>query len=64
MKVSEYYRSDAKMGKERRMAAKDKAEVLQLNKKVYSLEKKLDTTMAEKPVDNTVLEKLVDERLR
>jgi phage terminase Nu1 subunit (DNA packaging protein) len=50
MNVSEYYGSDAKMRKERRLT-KDKAEVQELKKKVESLEKIVDPTEMSKLVD-------------
>jgi hypothetical protein len=57
MKVSEYYGSDAKTRKERRLT-KDKAEVQELKKKVESLEKIVDPTEMSKLVDEKLHEKL------
>jgi hypothetical protein len=57
MKVSEYYRLDAKTRKERR-STKDKAEVQELKKKVESLEKIVDPTEMSKLVDEKLHEKL------
>jgi phage terminase Nu1 subunit (DNA packaging protein) len=57
MKVSEYYGSDAKSRKERRLT-KDKAEVQELKKKVESLEKIVDPTKMSKLVDEKLQEKL------
>ncbi|KAK1611783.1 hypothetical protein QYE76_035456 [Lolium multiflorum] len=57
MKLSEYYRSDAKTRKERRTTAKDKAQVQELKKKVESLEKMVAKKLAE-------MSKLLDEKTR
>ena len=60
MKFIEYYSTDPEKKKERRKPAKDKAEVLELRKKLETLEKeKVDSSM----VDKLVAEK-VDEQLR
>ena len=63
MKVAEYYSSEHSSGntrKERRTAGKDKAEVLELKKKVESLEqRKVDLPMVDK-----LVEERVDERIR
>jgi hypothetical protein len=60
MKFIEYYSTDTDKKKERRKPAKDRAEVLELRKKLETLEKeKVDSSM----VDKLVAEK-VDEKLR
>ena len=60
MKFIEYYSTDADKRKERRKPAKDKVEVLELRKKLETLEKeKVDSSM----VDNIVAKK-VEETLR
>ena len=60
MKFIEYYSMDTDKKKERRQPAKDRAEVLELRKKLETLEKeKVDSSM----VDKLVAEKL-DEKLR
>lgn len=60
MKVADYYQSDSKTRKERRTMSKDKAEVLELKKKVESLEQgKVDLPMVDK-----LVEERVDERIR
>lgn len=60
MKFIEYYSTDTDTKRERRKPAKDKAEVLELRKKLETLEKeKVDSSM----VDKLVAEKL-DEKLR
>jgi phage I-like protein len=53
MKVGKYYKEDAKKRKERKTqsAARDKAEVQELRKKLQSLEEKVD-------------DRAVDERIR
>ena len=56
MKFINYYHLEAHMKKERRKPSKDKAEVLELRKKVETLENQ--------KVDSTTVERLVDERLK
>ena len=59
MKVAEYYQSDSKTKKERRTTSKDKAEVLELKKKVESLEQgKVDLPMVDKLVEERVEERI------
>ena len=55
MKFTEYYSTDTENKKERRKPAKDRAEVLELRKKLDALE-------AEK-VDSSVVDKLVAEKV-
>ena len=51
MKFIEYYNTDPEKKKERRKPAKDKAEVLELRKKLETLEKeKVDSSMVDKLV--------------
>jgi hypothetical protein len=57
MKFTEYYSSDGgAMKKERKKTTKDRAEVVELKKKVESLEKE--------KVDSTTVDKLVTDRIR
>ena len=56
MKFINYYHSDADTKKERRRPSKDKAEVVELRKKVETLENQ--------KVDSTTVQRLVDEKLR
>jgi len=56
MKFIEYYSTDTDKKKERRKPAKDRAEVLELRKKLETLEKE--------KVDSSMVDKLVDEKLR
>ena len=56
MKFINYYHSDAKTKKERRRPSKDKAEVVELRKKVETLESQI--------VDSATVERLVDEKLK
>ena len=56
VKFIEYYSTDTDKKRERRRPAKDRAEVLELRKKVETLEKE--------KVDCSMVDKLVDEKLR
>ena len=56
MKFINYYHSDAETKKERRRPSKDKAEVVELRKKVETLESQI--------VDSATVERLVDEKLK
>ena len=59
MKFIEYYSTDTDKKKERRKPAKDRAEVLELRKKLETLEKeKVDSTMVDKLVAEKVNEQL------
>ena len=55
MKFLQYYSTDAETKKERRRPSRDKAEVVELKKKVESLEQK---------VDPRTMDKLVEEKIR
>ena len=56
MKFINYYHSNAETKKDRRRPSKDKAEVVELRKKVETLENQ--------KVDSTTVERLVDEKLK
>ena len=56
MEFLQYYRTDTETRKERRKLTKDRAEVLELRKKVESLE--------QEKVDSTMVDKLVEEKIR
>ena len=56
MKFLEYYNSDAETRKVRRKTTRDKTEVVELRKKVESLE--------QEKVDSSTVDKLVDEKIR
>ena len=59
MKFTEYYSTDTEKKKERRKPAKDRAEVLELRKKLETLEKeKVDSTTVDKLVAEKVNEQL------